>query len=47
MARGCTSVYMLMEARVAGQVLPADKEQPPYPFKSGDNLPNLTRVHNV
>ncbi|KAI9440489.1 serine dehydratase alpha chain-domain-containing protein [Lactarius indigo] len=32
---------------VAGQVLPADKEQPPYPFKSGDNLLNLTRVHNM
>jgi len=26
---------------------PADKEQPPYPFESGDNLLNLTRVHNV
>ncbi|KAH9066612.1 L-serine ammonia-lyase [Lactarius vividus] len=24
-----------------------DKEQPPYPFKSGDNLLNLTRVHNM
>ncbi|KAH9072176.1 serine dehydratase alpha chain-domain-containing protein [Lactarius deliciosus] len=32
---------------VAGQMLPADKEQPPYPFKSGDNLLNLTRVHNM
>ncbi|KAN0137136.1 Serine dehydratase alpha chain domain containing protein [Lactarius tabidus] len=32
---------------VAGQKLPVDKEQPPYPFKSGDNLLNLTRVHNM
>lgn len=32
---------------VAGQKLPADKEQPPYPFKSGDNLLNLTRAHNL
>jgi len=35
------------ESPVAGQKLPADKEQPPYPFKSGDNLLKLTREHNV
>lgn len=29
------------------QELPSGSAQPPYPFKSGDNLLNLTRVHNV
>ncbi|KAH9975871.1 serine dehydratase alpha chain-domain-containing protein [Lactifluus volemus] len=32
---------------VAGQQIPADSDQPPYPFKSGDSLLNLTRVHNM
>jgi len=35
-----------LHQRVLGSP-PADKEQPPYPFKSGDNLLNLTRAHNV
>jgi len=25
----------------------SESEQPPYPFKSGDSLLNLTRIHNV
>ncbi|KAI9511535.1 serine dehydratase alpha chain-domain-containing protein [Russula earlei] len=30
-----------------GEGLPSGSEQPPYPFKSGDSLLNLTRVHNM
>ncbi|KAI0255797.1 serine dehydratase alpha chain-domain-containing protein [Lactifluus subvellereus] len=30
-----------------GQQVRTDSEQPPYPFKSGDSLLNLTRVHNM
>jgi hypothetical protein len=30
-----------------GREPPSDNEQPPYPFKSGDSLLNLTRAHNV
>lgn len=32
---------------VVDRELPSDCEQPPYPFKSGESLLNLTRVHNV
>ena len=32
---------------VMGREPPSGSEQPPYPFKSGDSLLNLTRVHNV
>ncbi|KAI0272658.1 serine dehydratase alpha chain-domain-containing protein [Gloeopeniophorella convolvens] len=34
-------------AGVEGQQSSVDDELPPYPFKSGDSLLNLTRVHNM
>lgn len=32
---------------IVGREPPSGSEQPPYPFKSGESLLNLTRVHNV
>ncbi|KAH9993682.1 serine dehydratase alpha chain-domain-containing protein [Russula compacta] len=47
------SARLLQHVHVGGNSNPMDQElpsgsaQPPYPFKSGDNLLNLTRVHNM
>ncbi|KAI0305948.1 L-serine ammonia-lyase [Multifurca ochricompacta] len=40
-------VHVVGSSTVVSQASPSNSEQPPYPFKSGDNLLNLTRVHNM
>jgi hypothetical protein len=40
-------VHVAESPSVVGREPPSGSEQPPYPFKSGDSLLNLTRVHNV
>jgi hypothetical protein len=40
-------VHVAGSPSVVGREPPSGSEQPPYPFKSGDSLLNLTRVHNV
>ncbi|KAF8479720.1 serine dehydratase alpha chain-domain-containing protein [Russula ochroleuca] len=40
-------VHVAESPSVVGREPPSGSEQPPYPFKSGDSLLNLTRVHNM
>lgn len=40
-------VHVAGSTNVAGREAQSGGEQPPYPFKSGDSLLNLTRTHNM
>lgn len=40
-------VHVAGSSNVVGREAQSDSEQPPYPFKSGDSLLNLTRTHNM
>jgi hypothetical protein len=40
-------VHVAGSSNVAGREAQSGGEQPPYPFKSGDSLLNLTRTHNM
>jgi hypothetical protein len=40
-------VHVAGSSNVVGREVQFGGEQPPYPFKSGDSLLNLTRTHNV
>lgn len=40
-------VHVAGSSNVVGRGAQSGGEQPPYPFKSGDSLLNLTRTHNV
>jgi len=40
-------VHVAGSSNVVGREAQSGGEQPPYPFKSGDSLLNLTRTHNV
>ena len=40
-------VHVAGSPNVVGRDAQSSGEQPPYPFKSGDSLLNLTRTHNV